>query len=247
MVSGNYSFLGLLTIVLAIPTLDDRLLGALFRRTRRPTSVPSRAHRVAAVVLAALVAFLSIAPTVNLISPEQAMNTSYDPLHLVNSYGAFGSVTRPRFEVVVEGTSDAAPTERTIWREYEFKAKPGDPKRRPPQIAPYHLRLDWLMWFCGFTQWYGQPWFANLVAKLLQNDPRTLSLIAENPFPERPPRFVRARVYEYRFTTPDERKRTGAWWNRTLRGEYFPEVSLDHPAFRELLERQGWLTEAPPR
>jgi hypothetical protein len=247
MVSGNYSFLGLLTIVLAIPTLDDRILLRLFRRGPRVATAPSRAHRLAAVVLALVVGFLSIGPALNLISPNQAMNTSYDPLHLVNSYGAFGSVTHPRYEVIVEGTADAAPSDGTRWREYGFQGKPGDPKRRPPQIAPYHLRLDWLMWFCGFTQWYGQPWFANFVAKLLQNDPKTLSLMSENPFPDRPPRFVRARLYEYRFTTPEERERTGAWWARELRGEYFPEVSLDHPAFRELLEREGWLPDAAAR
>ena len=242
MVSGNYSFLGLLTIVLAIPTLDDRVLGRISRRKAATDLAPSRPHRVAAGVLAAVVGFLSIAPTVNLISPNQAMNTSYDPLHLVNSYGAFGSVTKPRYEVIVEGSADGA-----VWREYAFKAKPGDPQRRPPQIAPYHLRLDWLMWFCGFTPWYGQPWFANLVAKLLQNDARTLSLMAGNPFPERPPRFVRAQLYEYRFSTREERAKTGAWWVRQPRGEYFPAVSLDHPGFRALLERQGWLEASPAR
>jgi hypothetical protein len=247
MVSGNYSFLGLLTIVLAIPTLDDRILGRLFRERSPVPPAPSLAHRVAVVALAVVVAFLSIGPTVNLFSAQQAMNTSYDPLHLVNSYGAFGSVTHPRYEVIVEGTSDAAISGNTQWREYAFKGKPGDPKRRPPQIAPYHLRLDWLMWFCGFTQWYGQPWFANFVAKLLVNDPGTLSLMAGNPFPDQPPRFVRARLYEYRFTTPDERRATGAWWVRDLRGEYFPEVSLDHPAFRRLLGREGWLPESAPR
>jgi hypothetical protein len=113
--------------------------------------------------------------------------------------------------------------------------------RRPPQIAPYHLRLDWLMWFCGFSPWQEQPWFANLMAKLLQNDPKTLSLLAGNPFPKKPPRWVRAVVFEYRFTTREERAKTGAWWVRELRGNYFPVVSLDDPAFRGLLERQGWL------
>ena len=191
-------------------------------------------------------AILSLRPFVNLVSPRQAMNASYDPLHLVNTYGAFGSITRPRYEVVVAGTSDAVIGPGTAWREYEFKAKPGDPSRRPPQIAPYHLRLDWLMWFCGFTPWYREPWFVHFAAKLLQNDEKTLSLIAENPFPEKPPRFVRALLYEYRFTTPEERRRTGNWWVRDLRGEYFPAVSLDDPDFRGVLERQGWLP-APAR
>ena len=246
MVSGNYSFLGLLTIVLAIPTLDDRILKRLVRVKAASRLSVSRPHRFAAVALAIVVGFLSIGPALNLVSPQQAMNTSYDPLHLVNSYGAFGSITRPRYEVIVEGTSGDAAAPDSSWREYGFKGKPGDPERRPPQIAPYHLRLDWLMWFCGFTPWYGQPWFANFVAKLLQNDEKTLSLIAENPFPGKPPRFVRARLYEYRFTTREERAKTGATWVRALRDDYFPAVSLDHPGFRALLEREGWLPGEPP-
>ena len=241
MASGNFSFLGLLTIVLASSTLDDRLLCRCLPAPRTDELRPSRAHRYAAIGLLVVVGFLSIPTVVNLLSPRQAMNTSYDPLHLVNSYGAFGSITRPRYEVVVEGTSADSIDAGTVWREYGFKAKPGALGRKPPQIAPYHLRLDWLMWFCGFTPWYQEPWFVNFTAKLLQNDPKTLSLIAENPFPEKPPRFVRARLYEYRFTTPDERRKTGNWWARDFRADYFPAVSLDDPAFRRVLESQGWL------
>jgi hypothetical protein len=250
MASGNFSFLGLLTIVLAIPTLDDRMLRRILRLRKRSDGVElfsssSPAHRWAVRALAVLVGILSIGPALNLLSPQQAMNTSYDPLHLVNSYGAFGSITRPRYEVVVFGTSAEAIDARTPWREYAFKAKPGDPRRAPPQIAPYHLRLDWLMWFCGFTPWYQEPWFANFMAKLLQNDQGTLSLIAGNPFREKPPRFVRALLYEYRFTTPDERRKTGSWWVRELKNEYFPIVSLDDPDFRLLLQREGWLPARP--
>jgi hypothetical protein len=239
--SGNFSFLGLLTIVLAASTLDDRALARIVPFHAPAAVRPARVRRVAAGVLAAVVAFLSIAPVLNLLAARQVMNESYDPLHLVNSYGAFGSITRPRYEVIVEGTSDAEIGPSTVWREYAFKGKPGDPRRRPPQVAPYHLRLDWLMWFCALGPWYSEPWFAHFVAKLLQNDPATLSLLAGNPFPGAPPRFVRARLYEYRFTTREERARSGDWWVRRLAGEYFPAVSLDHPAFRELLDRAGWL------
>jgi hypothetical protein len=239
--SGNFSFLGLLTIVLATSTLDDRLLGALLRLRPREGLASPRLHRYAVALLAILVAFLSVRPVLNLLSPRQAMNSSFEPLHLVNTYGAFGSITRPRYEVIVEGTDADVIGPGTDWREYQFKAKPGDPKRRPPQIAPYHLRLDWLMWFCGFTPYQYEPWFVNFMAKLLQNDRNTLSLMAANPFPDKPPRFVRARLYEYRFTTPAEKKSTGAWWKRQLAGEYFPAVSLDDPAFREVLESQGWI------
>jgi hypothetical protein len=98
--------------------------------------------------------------------------------------------------------------------------------RRPPQYAPYHLRLDWLMWFAAMSSPMYHEWFVPLVAKLLENDPATLRLLRENPFPDRPPRFVRARLYLYRFTTPKERRESGAWWHRTLIGEYLPAMTL---------------------
>jgi hypothetical protein len=241
MASGNFSFLGLLTIVLAISTVDDRLLHKILPVSPRSHLLARRPRRFAVAALAALVVCLSVNPIVNLLSPGQAMNTSYDPLHLVNTYGAFGSITRPRYEVIVEGTDAAVIGPETPWKEYEFKGKPGDVRRRPPQIAPYHLRLDWLMWFCGFTPYSYEPWFVNFTAKLLKNEKNTLSLMAGNPFPDRPPRFVHALRYEYRFTTAAERKETGAWWKRELRGEYFPVVSLGDPAFRSVLEQEGWL------
>jgi hypothetical protein len=241
MASGNFSFLGLLTMVLALSTLNDRWLGRVLRVGPMKDPVSSRSYQYAVLALAVLVAVLSVQPILNLVSPRQAMNTSYDPLHLVNSYGAFGSITRPRYEVIVEGTAAETVTSDTKWLEYEFKAKPGDVMRGPPQIAPYHLRLDWLMWFAGFTPYPYEPWFVNFMAKLLQNDSGTLSLIARNPFADKPPRHVRALLYEYHFTTPAERRSTGAWWKRQLRGDYFPVVSLDDPAFRGALESEGWL------
>jgi hypothetical protein len=133
-----------MTIVLAIPTLDDRWWSWLPLMPPALHGTPAM-HRVAIYALAVSVVVLSVRPALNLLSPNQMMNSSFDPLHLVNTYGAFGTITRTRNEIVIEGTDDPAPTERTIWREYEFRGKPGDPSRRPPQVAPYHLRLDWLM------------------------------------------------------------------------------------------------------
>ena len=175
-----------------------------------------------------------------MLSPRQIMNTSFNPIHLVGAYGAFGSVTRARYEVVVEGTDETVLTQATKWRAYEFRGKPGDTGRLPPQIAPYHLRLDWLMWFAGMSEYYQHPWLLNFLSKLLQGDAATLSLLRMNPFPNHPPAFVRAQSYEYRFTTPDERARTGQWWKRELTAPYFPPVSLETPAFREMLQRMGW-------
>ena len=221
MVSGNFSWLNAVTITLALPALGDGVLGWLL-----PISAPAHPadaavwHDVIVVAVAAVVATLSYRPVANLLSRHQMMNTTFDPLRLVNSYGAFGSVTRVRREVVVEGTTDEVLTSATVWREYEFKAKPGDPRRRPRQIAPYHLRIDWLMWFLPLSPRYGHAWFRPFLARLLTNDPDTIKLLRTNPFPTAPPAYVRARLYRYRFTTGAERRATGAWWHRDPIGDY---------------------------
>ena len=173
-----------------------------------------------------VVALLSVAPLRNMLSPAQVMNTSFDPLHLVNTYGAFGSITRTRNEIVIEGTDEENLTPAAKWREYEFKGKPGDPARMPRQFAPYHLRLDWLMWFAAFSTPEEHGWFSALLVRLLEGEGGALSLLRVNPFPDRPPRYVRAMYYRYRFTTRDERRETGRWWNRELVGTYFAPASL---------------------
>jgi len=175
--------------------------------------------------LAVLVAVLSRQPVQNLLSRAQAMNASFNAWHLVNTYGAFGSVTRERFEIVIEGTRDEQIGPDTRWREYEFRAKPGDVRRRPPQIAPYHLRLDWMMWFAAISPSFGRGWFRPFVDKLLEGDGPTLRLLRHDPFPGDPPRWVRARLFRYRFTDRAERRDTGAVWHRDLVGEYLPPVT----------------------
>ncbi|HTK28540.1 MAG TPA: lipase maturation factor family protein [Vicinamibacterales bacterium] len=222
-VSGNLSWLNWLTIVIAIPTLDDRWLRWL---PAAPAVQPDGGVHAAVVYgLTALVGVLSVGPVLNMLSPGQVMNTSFEPLQLVNTYGAFGSITRERNEIVIEGTADAPPTPASVWKAYEFKGKPGDPMRLPPQVAPYHMRLDWLMWFAAFSTPAEHPWFQTLLVRLLQGDPGTLGLLRTNPFPDGPPKTIRARYYRYRFTTPEEHRRTGAWWHREPSGEYFPAVS----------------------
>lgn len=149
--------------------------------------------------------YLSVQPVRNMLSREQVMNTVYNRFHLVGTYGAFGSITRPRYEVIVEGTDEAVVSASTKWRAYEFRGKPGSLERMPPQIGPYHLRLDWLMWFAAMSSYQEQPWFTPFMAKLLEGDRAVLSLLRSNPFPLRPPRYVRALLYEYHFTNPAER------------------------------------------
>ncbi len=242
-ISGNLSWLNWLTLILAFSALDAKFFSGLFSWATPVMHSPPLAVHVSHLGLAALVIYMSIPVVVNMLSAQQLMNTSFNSLHLVGSYGAFGSITRTRYEVIVEGTGDRVITSATKWREYEFKGKPGAVTRFLPQIAPYHLRLDWLMWFAAMGDYQNYPWFVNFVAKLLQGDQQVLGLLRENPFGNGPPHFVRARLYEYHFTTPAERKRTGAWWKRTEAGQYFPAVSLDTPGFRRILQSEGWLSE----
>ncbi|MDT0381142.1 lipase maturation factor family protein [Streptomyces sp. DSM 42041] len=219
LLSGNFAWLNWLTVVIACAALDTSLVTG-------PRTYGATPLWFAALVcaLTVLVAVLSYRPVRNLLSPRQRMNRSFDPLHLVNTYGAFGSVTRVRHEIVLEGTDAEHPDEDTAWREYDFRGKPGDPSRRPRQFAPYHLRLDWMMWFAALSPAYTRGWFDAFVLRLLRSDPDTLRLLRRNPFPDGPPAHVRALLYRYRFTTGSERRETGMWWHRTLVREYLSPV-----------------------
>jgi len=239
--------------VLGLSAFTDAILSSVV-----PLSIPAVVPRPFVfeglmVVIAVAVVLLSIKPVLNLISKNQLMNYSYNPFHLVNTYGAFGSVTKQRYEIVLEGTHDSVVTRETRWQEYGFKAKPGDPSRRPPQVAPYHLRLDWLMWFlpfsvrmtaAGISQLGYERWFVRFVQRLLENDRATLRLLGHNPFKELPPKFVRALYYLYRYSSATERRDTGSLWTRRLVDVYLPAVSLTD--VRPNHGREG-LTSAPRR
>ena len=243
--SGNLSFLNYLTIVPILACFDDSLLGKIL-----PTALVARARRAAennaatprqevlSSVYAAVVACLSLAPMLNLFSGHQVMNGSFDRLHLVNTYGAFGAVGRERDEIIFEGTSDETPTADSVWRPYEFPFKPGDPMRRPGVIAPFQPRLDWAIWFAAMSSPNEYPWTLHLIWKLLHNDPGTLSLLANNPFPDHPPRFIRAQLYRYRFAQPGNS--AGAYWERELIEPWLPALSADHPIWQQTREIYGW-------
>jgi hypothetical protein len=219
--SGNLSWLNYITIVLCLPCFDDRLLAWLFRRPPPKTAPMGEPRRVLLALLVIVIAILSVQPVTNLFSPRQAMNASFDPLHLVNTYGAFGSITRERNEIILEGTDADTLDGAAIWREYEFKAKPGDVARMPSIASPYHYKLDWQMWFAAMGPPQYQPWIVPFVHRLLQNEPAVTDLLAKNPFPAAPPRYLRARLYRYRFTDSG-----GLWWKRELLGEYLPPIKL---------------------
>ncbi len=242
-ISGNLSFLNWLTIIPFIACLDDGLLRHLLPRPvrrrfeSREVVEPHRWQTVVSVALVLLVAYLSFPIVTNLLSGRQVMNSSYDPLDLVNTYGAFGVVGRERNEIVFEGTSDQTITVDTQWREYEFRAKPGDPMRRPAIIAPYQCRLDWQIWFAAMATPSQYPWTLHFVWKLLHNDSATLSLLAKNPFPDAPPKYIRARLYRYHFAPPGRPE----WWDREPSGEWLPALSVDNEQFRTVLESLEWL------
>ncbi|GAA4870884.1 lipase maturation factor family protein [Kitasatospora terrestris] len=235
--SGNFAWLNWLTIALALSAVDTTRLSAL----PAPPSFGDQPlwYQGLLAALTALVLALSWWPVRNLISPRQRMNFSFNRLHLVNAYGAFGSVNRIRYEIVVEGTTEFPPDRHTRWHPYGFKGKPGELRRMPRQFAPYHLRLDWLMWFAAISPDYARPWFAPFVARLLVNDPDTLRLLRHNPFPDRPPACVRARLYRYRFTHPRQLRSDGAWWERTPVREYLPPVTIEDLAHLAPRHRRG--------
>ncbi|MGD1205431.1 lipase maturation factor family protein [Mycobacterium seoulense] len=225
--SGNFAWLNWVTILLACSAIDGSSISALFGMPAHPAFSATPLWFVALVVaFAAAVLFMSYWPVRNMLSSRQRMNMSFNSFHLVNTYGAFGSIGRVRHEVVIEGTDDARLTDQTVWKEYEFKGKPGAVGRLPRQWAPYHLRLDWLMWFAAISPAYAQPWLTPFLQRLLRNDRSTLRLLRHNPFPDSPPRYVRALLYEYRFTTPAELRRERAWWHRTLVGGYVRPMAL---------------------
>lgn len=224
--SGNFAWLNWVTIVLAAGAISDSAVATVLPVTAPEFSDTPLWFVVAVVAFTAVTVVLSFWPVRNLVSKRQRMNASYNNYHLVNSYGAFGAVGRSRDEVVIEGTDDDVVTAGTTWREYEFKGKPGDVRRWPRQFAPYHLRLDWLMWFAAISPAYAQQWLRTLLVRLLENDRQTLKLLRHNPFPDHPPRYVRARLYRYRFSTWDELRHDHVWWERTLLTDYLPPVAL---------------------
>ncbi|XP_049989368.1 lipase maturation factor 1 [Alexandromys fortis] len=264
-ISGNLSFLNWLTIVPSLACFDDAALGFLFpsgprglknqvlkmqkEDTQGVQSKPRYGCMVRQVVnfsLGILVAWLSVPVVINLLSSRQVMNTSFNPLRIVNTYGAFGSITKERTEVILQGTaSPNASAPDAVWEDYEFKCKPGDLWRRPCLISPYHYRLDWLMWFAAFQTYEQNEWIIHLAGKLLAGDAEALSLLALNPFEGRaPPRWIRGEHYRYRFSLPSgQHAAQGKWWIRKRIGPYFPPLHLED--LKDFFRTREWPLPKP--
>lgn len=237
-ITGNYAWLNWLTIILATAAISDSSLAWItggpwpgvswygiepHTAANAPASPLWWAAGITLVFLWLLV--LSRKPLLNLLSPNQRMNAAFNAFKLVNAYGAFGSMTRVRRELVIEGTLCDDPSE-SDWRPYEFRGKPGDVYRTPRQFAPYHLRLDWVMWFASLGA-YREPWFRTLLVRLARGDPGIRRLLRTDPYDGGAPALIRVRVFEYRYSTSVERRTTGRYWTREFRGMLVRPSSLD--------------------
>jgi hypothetical protein len=227
--TGNYGFFNLLTVALCVLLLDD----GCYPGRWRPASISMAAGflfrlRQTFVLVFAIAAFTFTAlPILQRVWPSSRwpiwLVTTRDfasALRSFNTYGLFASMTTYRREIIVEGSEDG-----NSWLAYEFKWKPGDVSRAPSFTGLHMPRLDWQMWFAALRD-QPEPWFENFLVRLLQGSPRVLALLEHNPFPNKPPRFIRASAYLYHFTTPEERRTTGAWWRREYPALYYRSRSL---------------------
>jgi hypothetical protein len=238
--TGNYCFFNLLTIALCLLLIDDATLrrkSATVIRLREATARQAdRRYRInklsnlvpamAVVVTLPLNAWLiytAFEPRTEWPRPLAAIYLRVEPFHIVNGYGLFRVMTKERNEIVIEGSADGV-----TWQPYEFKWKPGDVMRAPGWCAPHQPRLDWQMWFAALGSYRDNPWFVGLAARLLNGSPEVQRLFARDPFPETPPRYIRATLYDYHFTTAAEHRQTGAWWTRRELREYLPAISLEN-------------------
>jgi hypothetical protein len=222
--TGNYGFFNLLSIVLCVPVLDDRFLRRLVPRRLEAHGDESRGRRGALTVVAPLLLLLSVLSFGREIAYtipggwgaglmpgwSDGLLDWLAPFRSINGYGLFRVMTTERPELVIEGSADGV-----HWKEYEFRYKPSAVDRRPRFVAPFHPRLDWQMWFAALDPVQSYGWLRSLTQHLREGTPEVLALLGRNPFPDVPPSFLRIVRYDYRFSTPDERRRTGTWWVRT--------------------------------
>lgn len=225
LLTGNYTFFNWLTIFLCFWLIPDSwwdviLNGLPFKIEEVPTSLFAQPLTISVMVFLGACSLLWCTRFVM----NQRMNELVWPvlrvvqsLHISNSYGLFANMTKSRPEIVIEGSLDGRE-----WKEYEFKYKPGNLYRRPPIVAPHQPRLDWQMWFAALGSFQRDYWVQNLFVRMFENSPDVMDLFDWNPFEEEPPKYLRARLYEYEFTSRAKIFESGLWWKRSLIGEYSP-------------------------
>jgi predicted DCC family thiol-disulfide oxidoreductase YuxK len=220
--TGNYTFFNLLTMSLCVLLLDDRALERFHWPARE-----SRTKRAAVVAVAVLILILTVSELHQMFfdapfDSENALVRAAGPFQIANTYGLFASMTTTRPEIVVQGSNDGV-----TWLDYEFRYRPGDLRQPPHWVQPHQPRLDWQMWFAALSDFRSAPWFTNFMLRLLQGSPDVLALLGRNPFPNAPPKYVRAELFKYSFTNFETRRATGDWWVREPPGLYFPRISLE--------------------
>jgi predicted DCC family thiol-disulfide oxidoreductase YuxK len=239
--TGNYGYFNLLGAALAVTLLDDGALRALVPRRWRarvpdshafPHRRPPLRWRVPVAVLAGALVLLSLGRAWLRVDrdavpdPLRAAAAFVGPLQLTSSYGLFATMTTERPEILIEGSHDGV-----TWRHYRFAWKPNDDLADGPAFTGPHMpRLDWQLWFaalagdCRRTRWY--PAF---LQRLLEGEPAVVDLLAGDPFPEGPPRYIRSTLWYYTFTHPDERARTDrgdVWTRERADHDFCPTVTL---------------------
>jgi hypothetical protein len=231
--TGNYTFFNVLTMALALWLLDDDVVG-----TRLPQRFAGRVGRIlpgppadwrrwpvlAAVWMIVLVNVATFwqARGGDLPASIAIVEAGLEPLRLSSGYGLFAVMTTTRPEIDIEGSDDGV-----TWTPYVFYQKPGDERRPPPWVAPYHPRLDWQMWFAALSDASSDRWILALAQRLLEGAPAVRGLLAPGPWADHPPRYVRATLYDYRFTDWTAGRATGAWWSRRVQAPYLPALTLD--------------------
>ena len=225
-ISGNFAWLNWVTIILAFSAIDQSWI----KPGPPALSGPSAWFAALVIAFTAAMVFLSYWPARNMLSSQQRMNMSFNPFHLANTYGAFGSIGRIRREVVIEGTDEPELTKQTVWQGIRIQGQAGRGAAATATMGALSPAAGLADVVRGISPAYAQPWLTPFLQRLLRNDLPTLRLLRHNPFPESPPRYVRAQLYVYRFTTPAELRRDRAWWRRTLVGGYVRPMTLQKSA-----------------
>ena len=225
LLTGNYAFFNLLTLALCLWAFDDAVFAPLARILRGSLTLRHTWLKLASNLLLGCLILLGAGEAIDMIVPVFAtpvakVRSLVGPFQVTNPYGLFAIMTTKRPEIILEGSND-----QVVWKEYNFRFKPGELHRGLPFVAPYQPRLDWQMWFAALGSYDQNTWVSGLMYRLMTGEPSVLKLMEAPPFTT-PPRYMRALLYNYQFTSPADRARTGAVWRRELIGSWWGPVAL---------------------